>query len=361
MITNTGKNILVKYLLGQVGSYASYIAIGCGPKPLNYGESFGDYSSKQVLDFETARVPITSKGYVIENGVSKIVFTADLPSEERYEITEIGVFPSLGNVLAGNADSKVISKFNGSEYWTKNGLTQISSISGTLDSTISNTTQESIFRVNADNPGLALEPRLLKQERPRFLNDTILIKGGATDYIQSSVQLDLSQNSPLDVLKLAFSVISNSSVDTDPPAYVTISVKFLNANGKVSEMLADMGSSSQNYSGANQTDFSNRYLVYSQTLENLNTDDGFDFKAITGIKVSSVIGGAQGTSVPSDFYIALDGLRIDNISSGNSLYGLVGYSPIRNYTQSGSTYTPKPIVKDQNTSNLIEFRFNIGV
>ena len=34
MITNTGKSIIAKYLVGQAPAYASYIAIGCGPKPL---------------------------------------------------------------------------------------------------------------------------------------------------------------------------------------------------------------------------------------------------------------------------------------------------------------------------------------
>ena len=88
MITNTGKDILSKYLIGQAPAYASYIAVGCGAKPLD-SESPGeiDYSSKTSLDFEMFRVPIISRGYVNEGGVSKIVFTAELPTEERYEIS----------------------------------------------------------------------------------------------------------------------------------------------------------------------------------------------------------------------------------------------------------------------------------
>ncbi len=34
MITNTGKSIMAKYLVGQAPAYASHIAIGCGAKPL---------------------------------------------------------------------------------------------------------------------------------------------------------------------------------------------------------------------------------------------------------------------------------------------------------------------------------------
>jgi hypothetical protein len=33
MITNIGKNLLAKYLVGQTPSYASHIAVGCGTNP----------------------------------------------------------------------------------------------------------------------------------------------------------------------------------------------------------------------------------------------------------------------------------------------------------------------------------------
>jgi len=81
MITNIGKGILAKYLIGQAPSYASYIAIGCGAKPLATNQSFGNYSAKESLDFEMFRVPVTSRGYVTEGGISKIVLTAELPTD----------------------------------------------------------------------------------------------------------------------------------------------------------------------------------------------------------------------------------------------------------------------------------------
>ena len=40
MITNSGKNILAKYLVGQTTSYASHIAIGCGTKPVVSDHTF---------------------------------------------------------------------------------------------------------------------------------------------------------------------------------------------------------------------------------------------------------------------------------------------------------------------------------
>ena len=100
MITETGKSILGKYLIGQAPAYASYIAIGCGAKPLNTDAAFIDYSSKNNMDFEMFRIPVVSRGYITENGISKIVLTAELPTEERYEISEVGIFSAGANPSA---------------------------------------------------------------------------------------------------------------------------------------------------------------------------------------------------------------------------------------------------------------------
>jgi hypothetical protein len=50
----------------------------------------------------------------------------------------------------------------------------------------------------------------------------------------------------------------------------------------------------------------------------------------------------------------LDGIRFENSSNNNSLYGLVGYAPIKNSTAT-------TLVKNNNTSGFIEFRFGLGV
>jgi hypothetical protein len=55
-----------------------------------------------------------------------------------------------------------------------------------------------------------------------------------------------------------------------------------------------------------------------------------------------------------EFYISLDALRLDNVNTVNPLYGLTGYSIIQN---SDAT----TVVKSQNTSNYIEYRFILDV
>jgi hypothetical protein len=47
-------------------------------------------------------------------------------------------------------------------------------------------------------------------------------------------------------------------------------------------------------------------------------------------------------------------MRFENVATINPLYGLTGYSKIR-------TLDAKPVIKDANTSNLVEFRFGLDV
>ena len=84
MITDSGKEIISKYLLGQIPSYASHISIGCGARPLDSNDTAplpSVLAAKTKMDFEMIRVPISSKGFVDDNGTTKVSFTAELPKE----------------------------------------------------------------------------------------------------------------------------------------------------------------------------------------------------------------------------------------------------------------------------------------
>ena len=56
----------------------------------------------------------------------------------------------------------------------------------------------------------------------------------------------------------------------------------------------------------------------------------------------------------SDYYVAIDALRFENITTQNPLYGLTGYSVIKNTDA-------ETIVKTANSTNFVEFRFAVGV
>jgi len=97
MITDSGKEIIAKYLLGQIPSYASHISIGCGASPLDANDVAplpAVLAEKTKMDFEMIRVPISSRGFVDENGTTKVSFTAELPKESKYDITERGLWSS---------------------------------------------------------------------------------------------------------------------------------------------------------------------------------------------------------------------------------------------------------------------------
>lgn len=356
MITNIGQKLIAKYLIGQAPAYASYIAIGCGERPVATAGELGDYSATENLKFETYRMPIISRGYIVDNNQAKIVFTAELPSEERYEITEIGVYPAMSNNLAGNSDSRTLFKFGTSETWTVNGSTAIPVINDKIASTISSTTGISnIFRANADNSGLDSIYRIRNYQRPRFLNEKIFIKGGTTDkVVLSGINLDISESSPNDIISFAFSVLNDIEADSSikRPDSVSIQLKFKDASSKyaTATYAATHGSNSIDLS-------TNRYIVLSKRIADFTADAGFNFKAISEVEILPTI---QATSplTPAKFYVCLDGIRLENVTLKNPLYGLTAYSPIVNVDISGN---PVSIVKQSNTSNLIEFRFNVGV
>jgi hypothetical protein len=79
---------------------------------------------------------------------------------------------------------------------------------------------------------------------------------------------------------------------------------------------------------------------------------GFTWNAVTVIKIYAC---AIESDIPTpDYYIALDAMRLENIATTSPVYGLTGYSVIKN---SNAT----TVIKSPNTSNYIEFRFSIGV
>ena len=67
MITNVGKSIITKYLLGQSPAYASHIAIGCGTKPLT-AISFS--VTNKALSAGTVTLTTTSNNFSVGDYVT---------------------------------------------------------------------------------------------------------------------------------------------------------------------------------------------------------------------------------------------------------------------------------------------------
>jgi hypothetical protein len=386
MITDKGKSIISKYLLGQIPSYGSYIAVGCGARPLEpyVSGTLPDYSSKTELDFEMLRVPVSSKGIVNEDGISKIVLTAELPTEERYEITEVGLYSAGFNPITGSSNSKSLLSFTEFENWKVNGSTTLNFVAEPLDDPLilniikdfftinSQSLELDIFQTNADNPIFLNDSRYLRNERSRFLNNMVVMRGdsstftgsagslvGAGNFIQlSGTSIDLSKYSTSDELRLAFSVLNKDGTDADidtSKIAVRILVEFLAST--VPSAYAKMEARVDHVNDDSASDFDvNRYFVVNKELKDINITQGFPWKSVDTIKVYAQVltGASTANTVDDSYYVAIDALRIESKNNLNPAYGLTGYSVIRNADS-------LPIIKSPNTSNYIEFRFSVDV
>jgi hypothetical protein len=406
---------------------------------------------KDVLDFEMFRVAISSRGYVNDNGVNKIVLTAQLPTEERYQISEVGVYSAGSNAIAGQYDSKTLTAFSSSENWQlsiDNSL-YAPAVSSTqfpefqlsaIDSFNDITTNASAFKTSTTNGLFTNSVRSQRYESPRFLDNVFLLRsnssqiftdtldedssltvGGGAKFLQlSGASTDLSKNSISDILKIAFSIVSITGSSTSVPDFARIIVEFANSDSsQVAKLQINSNNSKLNFAD-------NRYIIGQKRLDELFYSAGGQFSwrdvsviriyasAIDRISVTNKVAAAgvatvitasshnlvagdyvsmfnvdplldglqqvtnivNATSfsfasaatisvqavnpngildVPSkEYYIALDALRIDNVSTENPLYGLTGYSIIQNIDELA-------IVKSPNTNNYIEYRFILDV
>lgn len=393
MITNKGKNILAKYLIGQAPAYASHIAIGCGAQPLNtaLGLDPETYINNTELNFEMFRIPIISRGYVNENGTPKIVFTAELPTEERYQISEIGIYSGAANPSATGNDSKTIFAFSNRENWEQHGTSSVTAIprydtslsipdTGNSDMDLL-AAAEDVFQTISSNPFFTNETRVERNENCRFLNNLIAIKGNESNLTKSTIDgkerlvagsgskhihlnaigVNLEKNAPNDLLKLAFAVV-NKDIDGTQPDEVRIMVEFTPSDTNSEYARFDAILTPQTYTNdpgdesfvypptVNFAD--NRYYVVSREIQELHKSSGFSWKQVNTVKIYVTV--IKSGSPSADYFVCLDALRLDNVATENPIYGLTGYSPI-------VTPNAQPILKETNTKSFVEFRFSVGV
>jgi hypothetical protein len=372
MITNNGKQIIAKYLLDQAPAFATHIAAGSGPRPLQPGEISEISPTIYSLDFEVFRVPIISKGFIKEDGQEKIVFKAEMPTEQRYLISEVGFYPALSNSVAGKYDSKLLITFTPLESWSYvfDGSASAVVLS---DTPLDDNNQESNISTPLEAQFIYSDAiifnntlRKNRQEPPRFLNRALLISG-STSYIDdefnisensgylenSNINIDLSRNSTTDKLKLAFSLVSTIFNNGVNPDNVRIVIQLINNVSNIQEQspkaVLNIDLSDEDFEINSSL---NRYVVVERQLSDLIKDDNFSFANINYIRIYvSVLNSEEPTN---DYYICLDGIRFENVSSRNPLYSLIGYNKIIEE----NSY---PILKQENTNNYIEYRFGLGV
>lgn len=393
MITDKGRGILAKYLIGQAPSYASFLALGIGAKPLEPEEvalgpdgNPANLALKNELDFEVLRVPISSRGYVYdEDGTVNVVFVGELPSEQRYEFSEIGVFSAKANPVAGSFGSRMIYTFSESENWEYHDqdssvglITYLTPLYGEQSENIIDK-PDVAFRTGSNNALFAgSDVRIDRQERPRFLDKTLIVRGDMStleytgdnllpkandelNHYSSHIHLtgstpNLNRNPPSDELRIAFSVLNKLDVQANTIDNVKILVEFASTDAvdpdNYARMEIELLKENYNFNA-------NRYFMIKKTLGELKKSSGFTWSNVNVVKVYASIyetpENVEDDPVLSDnFYISFDGLRFENLTSTTPLYGLSGYSIVRNEDK-------RTIVKEPNSSNLLEFRFGLGI
>jgi hypothetical protein len=178
IITNFGKNLILKYLASNVSSYAGAVAVGVSPK----NPSPSDY----VLDYELFRIPIAYK--TVNPANSSIIFKGTAGSKYIGKIYEIGLFPSLDNPASGAFQTSTLFGFDSDENWQ-------------------NVVLRDITNARIGSSGIQMNA---------LTNSNISVYNSLT-------AINLAGYSPTDVFKLAFVTFDTNC------SYVT--VKFTNAAG----------------------------------------------------------------------------------------------------------------------------------
>ena len=368
MITNSGVNLLSKYIAGQLPSFASHIAIGCGPNPIssdyNWTTDLNGYKTafkiKTSMDFEMLRVPITSRAVRIVDGESYVIFTGELPSADRYAFTEIGIYPAAKSNIFGSADSFILNSFSNAESWIAHNNTTSSELNVESEVEVSGliapASGDSVFILNSDN-AMFTGQRLARQEQPRYLNEAIAIKGdyssvsgGALVYTGKHIHTSVADLSALDAanevvdeLKLGFSVASTSVVEATNPSAVKIAIDFCSNDPD-----AAAPTTYARWILDTTVTTSARYQVASTKLYPLTKTSDFTWAQVKYIRIYANIDSSE------NYYLLLDSLRFENLSALDSQYSLGGYTVVVN-TDS------QPIIKEENGASLLEYRFKVDV
>jgi hypothetical protein len=249
-------------------------------------------------------------------------------------------------------------------------------------------------------------------------SNNFVFGGTPTFFNLSGQTVDFSRNSTSDLLKIAFSVVNvNGNNTADIAEKIRVMVEFSDSNAtQYARMQCEvLGSSildnryvviqkrldeliySANFSWNaiseikiyasaidNETTISNKQLTSNvatistgSTPHGLTAGDGVSIYGVdstfngtytvldaptstsfrynkTATNVASTITTGNFDKVNSNYFIALDAIRLDNVSTINPLYGMIGYSLVE--TPNATT-----IVKQTNTSNYLEFRFVLDV
>jgi hypothetical protein len=372
------------FIIGEAGTGTTSAGTLSTIKPVVQANSTIslDHSTKRKLNFEMARIPVTSRGLAVEDGIDMLVFGAEVPTQDRFGISEIGLFSAGTNNIVTGSDSAIMHTLANFENWELHdsvSATTVATYSGTVAPSTGTplslpTTTYATF-INASDPAFNNANRTRLYEKPRMYDSTLVVQGdlsvitgmssgassmayedGARHVHLLGQTYDFSSNSSSDEIRLAFSVLYRNMSTISDPSYVGIIIEFSServldpadakfARMRIRKTSADLAKS--------------HYFVETVSLNDLEKSANFSWDSVDTIKIYAMVDAATKT----DYYISLDALRFENVydEQQNASYGMVGYSTTRSTkTISSTTYTI-PIEKETNRSGLIEFKLPIQI
>jgi len=439
MITKTGKTIIAKLFGNQLDSAFSFMALGVGPRPqypqsppivsankengfwhteLDDGSNGKGFIAKESLSlsnnnelfFEVLRLPIRESSVVFENGETKLCLNAVVPTPNRFEFSEIGVFPADSNAFLMSKPSSLIFSFaSGKEAWQTWGKKQNDKGEWELSGELEPVTYESF----ADTDGVYFRKAtdvawyVNKNSDDDYDNySTVrisewgLVMSTGTQIVNSEPAVDLTNSLPQDELRFAFSYRGFNLNNPDSAAVKSkwkITLKFVDNNNISATMVFDRShlialptedddvEAEQNIlSPTSYTkQWDNGYAVVTQAKnkfvysdDNVVSDasdpDGtapplrstdLNFGAIDKVVIDFDVDDAEYPNAQ----ICLDGMRFETKNYNNPAYGLVAHSVVQNNLDDEGNPAvgddnrpaigkPQLFVKKDNTETIIEYK-----
>ena len=283
MITKFGKRFLTNQMAGNIANLNKDIAIG-----IDYT---ADTENDTRLGFEFYRIPVsfgTTDIQTVEGSTTySVIFKATIPQDVEGHINEIGLYPSTRSSI-NNFDSKFITDFATYTEWT-------------------------------DSDGFKSD---YLTDGQRIGNNILIMQSDAdspNEYIQNTVNLDLSGYSVNDSLRLAY-YKQDENLES-------ITIRFYSSDTEYFEKVITPASGTGNKLTADipMSDIFNGATVVAPDKSSIIK---------TGITITP--SGSETT------YVGFDGLRINDEDTFDPIFGLIGRSVV-------STTTTISGISGQNT------------
>ena len=139
-ITKSGRQIILKSLMGQIPSIAESIQMGIGSTANTASNPDDGLITNTRLEFSTSEVPVTLSFLDNAGDFDAIVFKGNIPASgsgsEAQTIYELGIFPP-GKTLVSSFNQTALFKGSQSDGWTNNSATIPLNTSASVPSTSS--------------------------------------------------------------------------------------------------------------------------------------------------------------------------------------------------------------------------------